>query len=139
MFKAFVTALVAATAVADEIEGDFVQYEGKNVMKASSSALYNVSGVGDAQTLALGISLVATMAEGFENDYSNGVPYAWLCMGTKGEEEGDSECFEASWERYEKDDKLNLRCEVTKYRVQSDRVVMKDSTAQKLTSPGDYF
>ena len=78
----------------------------------------------------------------YVNEDKIGVPYVWMCLGTKEQQSGDtSECYEARWQYEEDSDKKTTQrgIRVVKYAVKTENISISSTQAAKYTSPGEYF
>ena len=138
MYTSFVTALLAATALATKIEGPTVQDGDKPVMAAFMSAEYNVEGEGAEKTLSAGSAMVFSMAPGYVAEDKVGIPYVYACFAQK--EEKNQECFEARFEReVEADKPTYLGIRVKKYLIAAAQATISASSQAKYASPAEYF
>ncbi len=134
MYTSFVTALLAATALATKIEGPTVADGDKPVMAAFMSAEYNVAGEGAERTLSAGSAMIFSMAPGYSAEDKVGVPYVYACFGEKGD--ANQECFEARFERSVKaDEPTRLGIRVKKYLIAAANATISSSSQAKYASP----
>ena len=73
----------------------------------------------------------------YVNEEKIGIPYVWMCLGTK--ESENSDCYEARWEYEEGTDKTLRVIRVMKYAVKTKNISISSTQAAKYTSPAEYF
>lgn len=138
MYTSFVTALLAATAIATKIEGPTVADGDKPVMAAFMSAEYNAVGEGAERTLSAGNAMIFAMAPGYSVEDKVGIPYVYACIGIK--DDKNQECFEARFEREaDAGKKTVLGIRVKKYLIAAANATISSASQAKYASPAEYF